>query len=82
MTAQDLQNLLCEQGYLNRTLIIPSDSVRETVQNQICNLTSPQFDQLYALLLSALNDPNARNEVNINVEMLVIGGVISTCMRW
>ena len=61
-TAQNLRGLVCDRN-LNETIIFPTQSISDTVQTQLCNLTLVQFDQLYGLLLSALNNTRSNEEV-------------------
>ncbi|VDI42992.1 ATP-binding cassette, subfamily A (ABC1), member 1 [Mytilus galloprovincialis] len=61
-TAQNLRGLVCDRN-LNETIIFPTQSISDTVQTQLCNLTLVQFDQLYGLLLSALNNTRSNEEI-------------------
>ncbi|XP_071145778.1 phospholipid-transporting ATPase ABCA1-like isoform X2 [Mytilus edulis] len=62
ITAQNLRGLVCDRN-LNETIIFPTQSISDTVQTQLCNLTLVQFDQLYGLLLSALNNTRLNEEI-------------------
>ncbi|CAC5414478.1 ABCA1 [Mytilus coruscus] len=61
-TVQDLRSLLCDRN-LNETIIFPTQSLQDTVQTQLCNLSLVQFDELYGLLLSALNNTRSNEEI-------------------
>lgn len=62
-TVNDVRGLVCEGNLFNQSFTFPTESLRDTVQSQLCNLSLPQFTNLYNIFTSALNTTRTSQEI-------------------